>query len=276
MEESLMDLDLKIKDMQSLKSSLKREIDQNQLEALNLREELKALQNKIVTVSNEVKVSESTLIKRREEISTIDSLLDKERKLLEAEKRDIISMREGVSGENAVFQQEKKGAMEAIEENRRRLNRLEVSIMNQKADLENAEKQLNGQIQEISSRRIAVQELEIKAQAKMTEAEQARVEANKLKHESEKFMNDAKAELVAYQDRLKQVVEREKYFAEKDSHIKTCYNDIDVKKKEQKETENDLIIEQSKVRDVRNRLYKEIEVAKIEERKKAELKKEIA
>src|SRR3989338_8803842 len=96
---SLMDLDNKLKDMQKVKLSLKREIDQNQLDAINLRESIKALDKKEVQLANETKVLENSLMKRREEISSIDGLIDKERKIIEAEKRDLVNLREAVYGE---------------------------------------------------------------------------------------------------------------------------------------------------------------------------------
>lgn len=274
-DESFAELYEKISQMQKIKASLKREIDQNQLESIDLRESIKALSDKKTQAQNELNKTESLIIKRREEISSIDTLLDKERKLIDAEKREIASQKEGLDGEMSVFRSEKQAALEAVEEQRKKLNRIEVSLLNQKTDLDSKERQITGELEEVSMRRNKALELEVKINQRNKESEEIKKEAEAILRRAEKELDDAKAKLVAYEAMSADIKTREKSFADKDAYIKTCYNDLEVRKSELDERERDITIKGGRIKANEERLRRELERAKIEQSRKDVILKDI-
>lgn len=272
---SIIDLDNKIKDMQKINSSLQREINQNQLAALQLREALKAYQEKELTSQTKLKEIEATILTRRNELSSIDNLLDKERKIIEAEKRDLMALREGVGTEQSVWNAEKNASIEAIKADQGRLARQEVSLMNRSHDLDMREKDIAGQLEELSTRRIKISEMESKTQAALSEAQNSKEEAEKFLVKAKRELEEATAKSSSYDSLNESIKEKEKSFDEKNSHIKTCYNDLEVRKNELDEQERDLTIEKDKLRELRTRLSKEIEAARIDAQRKQKMKDEL-
>ena len=274
-EISLMDLDEKLTEMKKLKASLGREVNQNQMEALNLRSDLKALYSKHEDLKAQIVLSEGTLLKRREEINSIDEFLGKKGKLLEAEKRDLVALRENIYAENAVFQDEKKRMKEELEEARKQLSRHELNLLNRDNDLKVGEKYLSGELEAMNLRQTKLKEDELKIQIKSQEADKMKEEAALLKSQAQRELEEAKASIVSYESKASEIAQKEKSFTEKEAHIRTCYNEITIKTKEIEEADKDLIIEDNRLRDIRTRLYKEIEICKIDARKKKEFQKEI-
>ena len=272
-EISYIELDKKINDMKVVRLSLTREIDQNSLVAIDLREALKAMDNKKVDLENKIKELEVSILNRRAELSSIDNLLDKERKMMDAEKRDLDIKRETLYGEQTIFAKEKAGALEAIEDTRKKLSKEQVSSMNRDFDMKAQEKDIAGQILELGRRRVMIQESEVKASAIIKESEVARLEVDKLKTQAQRVLDDAKAEEVRYNAMVADVSEKEKDFIERESRIKTCYNEIDVRKKELDEQERDLVIEMNKLKILKQSFLKEVERSRIEG--KEAIKKEI-
>lgn len=273
-EVSYLDLDKKIADMQAVKKSLAREINQNQLDALNLRDELKAFQTKVDEQKTEIKKLDAILLNRKQEISTIDNLLDKERKIIDAEKRDLISLRESVSGEQAVWSQEKTAALAAIDERIKKIARQEVSAMNRLAEIEAKEKMIAGELEEISRRRINVNEAELKANAVLSDAQQVKLEAEKLSTFEKRALEEAEAKSKAYDALMENLRSREAIAADKESNMKVAYNDIELRKKDLDERERDIVIAESKLREMRVKTIREIEHAKIEADRKKAIKNE--
>lgn len=272
---SYLDLDKKVKDLQALRSSLRREIDQNQMEATNLRDGLRALGEKSEEAKKELLKAEAVLIERRNEISSIDALLDKERKIIEAEKRDLVAQRDGTRGEQEIFQKEKAGALEAINEQRSKLAKLEVSLNERSKELDVRDKEIIGQLQEISNRRVKIQELEVKVSSKTTDASKTRDDAYRLFKDASKQLDEAKAERVRYEFLAKETKDKQADFAERENTIRIALDDVELRRLQLNDRERDLSIEAAAVQQAKSKLLKEIEASRIPDTKKAEIKKDI-
>lgn len=275
-EESLLDIDQKMKDMKAVNVSIQREINSNQLVALELRESIKALENKKDEVRKQIQESEMTLLKRRDEIAGIDNLLDKERKLCEAEKRDAIALRESVSAESAVFQSEKKAGLEALEEARKSITRQKLDLEAREKEVQNAEKSIAAQLEELSKRRIAVQDMELKAQAKASDAEKMKQDAENALRTASKTLDEAKGKEATYNTLLESLKAEKIAFDRESSAIRKSYNEIELRKKELDDKQRDIIIESDKVRTIRKKVEQEIRIASISEEQKESLKKELS
>ena len=274
-EVSLLDLDQRIKELKSLNVSLRREIDQNQLEAINLRESLKALFDKELIKKDEIKVLEATILTRRNEISSIDTLIDKERRIIEHEKRDLIAKREGIEGEMLVFRKEKQGALEGIEDTRKKLVREQVDNSNLTQELRDREKEIKGQLDELSARRVKMQELEVKNQAKASELDKQRDEIEVIKRLTEKALDEANAKSIYFDSLSAETREKLRGIDEREATVKVAMNDIEARQQAIKSDERDIIIEKDKLRSIRTGLLKEAEMARIDQTKKDKIKKEI-
>lgn len=272
---SIMDLNMVLKDMATRKSSLKREIDQNELTAISLREELKALEDKRGIISNKVKEADLMLIKRREEISNIDALLDKERVKLENENKDFAQKIQAFRNEQMVWESEKKAALDSINEIRAKIAREDVSSMNLKFDLENKHKDVDGQIEELGRRRIKISNDEVKISNLRVEADKLLDEAKKKLYEAAKVEDEAKAKIVAYDELLSKVTQAEKEIKEKEQHLKVVAQENDAKENELKDREREVILEEGKLKELSKKLLREVQIAKVSKEVKDEIIKEI-
>lgn len=272
---SLVDLTIKIEELTKVRDSLKREIDQNFFEASGLRENIKALSEKIAIERAELIKSHKEVESKRIELGSIDQLIDKENKLMESEKRDVESAKSRLASELAIFHKEKSGALEAIDDQRKKLNRLEVALLNREKDLKDAERNIEGQIGELAQRRLAIQEKELSLQAKDTEVSKKIKESELKLSLAEKYRDEAQAEKVRYTELSSATKKREAEFAEKDAQIRTCYGDIDIRKNRLDDRERDIVINEGKLSALRVKVSKEIEVARISATKKDELTKEL-
>ena len=269
------DVQLIVDDLKKVRDSLRREISTSQYEASRLRDEVKAFIEESAKHKNIMKELEVKVLNKRSELASIDDLIDKERKIVEEGKNEMDILRQNFTNEQAVWNQEKSGAMSVIEARTKELNRLQVDTLNRKADVDEMEKQVNVQLEEISSRRIKIQEAEIKVQQKDEESSRTLEAANLSRVSSEKILEEAKAEKKMYQDLKVKINSERNSLAEREQAVKDGYQENERNKEEMRERSREILISESKLRDLKLRTTKEIEAAKVESEQKKRLLGEV-
>ena len=137
-----------------------------------------------------------------------------------------------------------------------------------------AEKQVSGQLEDLGRRKVQVENMEIKWQAKDTQAGKTVEEADTKLRQAEKVLDDAKATQVRYESLLAETKSKQDEFTNKDAHIRTAQEEIEVKRRELSDRERDLIIEEDRLRAIKAKLHTEIKYALLTKEKKAEFKAE--
>ena len=271
---SFVELNKKLEDMKKIKLSLAREINQNQLDAQTLRDTITAYNSKIEELKKQIAQYDSLVMKRHEEVAQLDSKNTQEMRLIEAHRSDLVTLRDSVNNEQTLWQSEKQAHLESMKDERNKLARLEISLNTRDADLKVAEKQVSGQLEDLGRRKVQVENMEIKWQAKDTQAGKTVEEADTKLRQAEKVLDDAKATQVRYESLLEETKSKQDEFTNKDAHIRTAQEEIEVKRKELSDRERDLIIEEDRLRAIKAKLRNEIKYAALTREKKDGFKAE--
>ena len=272
---SFVELNKKLEDMKRIKVSLAREINQSQLDAQNLRDTITAYNQKIEDLKKQIAQYDGLVMKRHEEVATLDSKNTEEMRLIEAHKRDLVTLRESVNNEQALFQKEKVAILESIDVERRKNARREMELNTRDQNLKDGERQVSGQLTDINRRKIDVEAREKNVTKIQDEAEKARGEAEVKLKSAEKAFDEGNAMKSRYEALSLETREKAQGFEEEDARIRSAYNEIEVRKREIDDKFRDLTIEEDRIRQIKDKLRKEIHYSMVTREKKDEINKEL-
>ena len=274
-EVSFVELNKKIDDMKKIRESLFREINQNQLNAQTLRDTITAYNQKIEDLKKQIGQYDTLVMKRHEEVAQLDSKNTEEMRLIEAHKRDLITLRETVNNEQTLFQKEKVAILESIDNERKKNARREMELNTREQNLKDAERQVSGQLKDTSQRKIDVEAREKNVSKIQDEAEKARGTAELTLKQAEKALDEANAMKSRYESLTAEVKLKEQGFKEQESHVTTAHNELEARKLELDSKFRDLTIEEDRVRQIKEKLRKEIHYSMVTKEKKGEFQKEL-
>lgn len=273
--ESMESLDTQVKDLNSRKKSLRREIDENYVMASRLRDQIKALsetyEEKKVLVSK-VNVE---LINKNSEISDLDSKINSERRILEIERRELDSIKKDLESRQSLFEEEKRGQLAIFAQREEKVAKDEIENDKKKKELDEREKQAIGELAELSSRRLKVNESESRLGQKESEIEKLRKEAEIFINQSKNEADELKSQKLFYQDESKKAKLLQDEAAKTQENLTLALELNDVKKRELDERERDVLLVENKVRDIKSRLVRDIELAKLPKEQKDKLSNEL-
>ena len=272
---SYVELNKKIDDMKKIRESLFREINQNQLNAQNLRDTITAYNQKIEDLKKQIGQYDTLVMKRHEEVAQLDSKNTEEMRLIEAHKRDLITLRETVNNEQTLFQKEKVAILESIDNERKKNARREMELNTREQNLKDGERQVSGQLKDTSQRKIDVEAREKNVSKVQDEAEKARGGAELTFKQAEKALDEANAMKSRYESLSSETKAKEQGFVEDEARIRTAHNELEARKLELDNKFRDLTIEEDRVRKIKDKLRKEIHYSMVTKEKKEDFKKEL-
>lgn len=272
---SYVELNKKIDDMKKIRESLFREINQNQLNAQNLRDTITAYNQKIEDLKKQIGQYDTLVMKRHEEVAQLDSKNTEEMRLIEAHKRDLITLRETVNNEQTLFQKEKVAILESIDNERKKNARREMELNTREQNLKDGERQVSGQLKDTSQRKIDVEAREKNVSKVQDEAEKARGGAELTFKQAEKALDEANAMKSRYESLSSETKAKEQGFVEDEARIRTAHNELEARKLELDNKFRDLTIEEDRVRQIKDKLRKEIHYSMVTKEKKEDFKKEL-
>lgn len=273
---SLLDLDNKVKDLQTIKASLKREIDQNQMVALSLRESVKALSSKYEEVKHDYKKLEYSILERREELSSIESSMERERQKVRNQISDNEEVSKSLNEQMVTFTIERTNALKEIDLVRSMLAIKEKELAQKSTELDVKIKEANGSLGELTERREKIRVSELRVSKLEEDSIKIHKDAESKLREAEKVMSDAKGAEARYNSLVNEFKDKSAHFESLAEQVKLGMNDNEIKKAALIELERDLIIQKDSLEEIKRRLIKEIEIARIDSSKKESLKKEIS
>ena len=274
-EVSIIDIDEVIKDRQKIKESLGREINGKQIEASNLRDTVAALTDKVSSLRGEIAKYDQIVLKRREEDSGLSSKYAEEIKRIECDRRDLIALREVVGREQLLWNQEKKAQTEALNEERAKFARHKLDLEARETTLRHRETEAMAVLKEANEKLVSAESDTQKAISDRLSAKNELQEVDKRLREAEKSKDEAEAVKVRYETLSSELKSKLEAIGLEKVHIKTCMDEIELKRTEIKDRERDVVIEEDRVRNAKSKLKKEVEYAQIEKDKREAIKKEL-
>ena len=272
---SIIDIDEVIKDRQKIKESLAREINGKQIEAGNLRDTVAALTDKVASLRAEITKFDQIVIKRRQEDAGISSKYAEEIKRIECDRRDLIALREVVGREQLLWNQEKKAQTEALNDERSKFGRHKLDLEARETTLSHREKEAAAILKEANDKLVSAESDTQKALSDRLLAKNELQEVDKKLREAEKSKDEAEALKVRYETLSSELKSKLEAIELEKVHIKTCMDEIELKRGEIKDRARDVVIDEDRVRNAKSKLKKEVEYAQIEKAKREDIKKEL-
>ena len=274
-EVSIIDIDEVIKDRVKIKESLAREINGKQIEASNLRDTVAALTDKVSSLRAEITKFDQIVLKRREEDAGLSSKYADEIKRIECDRRDLIALKEVVGGEQLLWTQEKKAQTEALNDERSKFARFKMDLESREVTLKNSENQASAILRDCNEKLLVAESDKQKAMAERIQAKNELQDAQNRLREADKAKDEAEAARVRYETLEKEHKAKLLAFDQKESHIKTCMDEIELKQLNLKDRERDVVIDEDRIKNLKSKLRKELEYAAISKDKKEAIKKEL-
>lgn len=265
----------KITELQKFKTALSYEISQNQARAEELNTRIKFLEEKIeehkqlkgkVLSEVEAKISESEELSKKLRLQKIE--YEHQKNDTQTEKRNIEADRNTLSLERSNF----KERSELREE---QLARREQAVLNDEKNMGYKVKEVEAKMDDLYKREEKIKELEKNAQATFSSSEVAKKEADMLKAEAQKFMDEALAMKSLADEKFLDINRHREDLLSREKSMKLEIRSLEEEKVKFKQDKRDLEMEANKLVELRNRLRREIDNARVEDGIKKEMKEEL-
>src|SRR3990167_19649 len=158
--ENVEELKNKVDSMILKKKSLRREIDENFLVTSNLREQLNALSSSTDQAKQLLKKINKEIEEKNSILASVDSEFCNRRRELDHEQSTLKIIRASFDAEVATFNEQNKAKLAIIEIQEEKLERKNIDINKREEIISEKEKQILGQISELSERLVSIQQEE--------------------------------------------------------------------------------------------------------------------
>lgn len=274
-EFSVMDFQHKIEDMKKQKASLKREIDENSLLAIRLREELRAFGSKSDDLKTEIRKLETLIIERQNELGELKNRIEKELGILAIERKTLDDRRIGLDAEKLELDRDKEYQKKRIEESNAKIVRLERDAMQKEVDALNKEKEAEGTLNAVEEDRLKLREAEVRVRQKEADAEKNRADSEKILSDARRLREEAEAEKIGYTMKFEDLRKREEEVERVKATNRSEVDALEATRKELEDRERDVLLDENKNREIQMKLIREVENAKIEQSMKKKLQEEL-